>query len=81
MIVFKGVDNFTKIIGIPFLICGLSVLIFGISLIVKRINKNRNTNDYVNGIVIREKIKKSEKNFDKVEYFVNHLFIYGFLLF
>ncbi len=44
MIIFKGVDNFTKIIGIPFLICGLSVLIFGISLIVKRINKNRNTN-------------------------------------
>lgn len=66
MIVFKGADNITKIVGIPFLICGIAVLIYGISMIIKGINTKKNTNDYVNGKLNMDKVKKSEKTLKKL---------------
>ena len=60
-IVFKGVDNITKIVGIPFLICGIAVLIYSISMIIKGINTKKNTNDYVNGKLNMDKVKKTLK--------------------
>lgn len=82
MFVFKGVDNITKIAGIPFLICGIAaVLIDGISMIIKGINTKKNTNDYVNGKLNMDKVKKSEKNFKKVRNIVNYIYIFCFLLF
>lgn len=80
-IVFKGADNITKIVGIPFLICGIAVLIYGISIIIKGINTKKNTNNYVNGKLNMDKVKKSEKNFEKVGNIVNYIYIFGFLLF
>lgn len=47
MIVFKTADNITKIIDILFLTCGIAVLIYGISIIIKGINTKKNINDYV----------------------------------
>lgn len=79
MSVFKGVDNITKIAGIPFLICGIAALISGISMIIKGINTKKNTNDYVNGKLNMDKVKKSEKNFEKVENIVNYIYIFCFL--
>ena len=61
MIVFKGADNITKIVGIPFLICGIAVLIYGISMIIKGINTKKNTNDYVNGKLNMDIVKKTLK--------------------
>lgn len=82
MFVFKGVDNITKIAGIPFLICGIAaVLIDGIPMIIKGINTKKNTNDYVNGKLNMDKVKKSEKNFKKVRNIVNYIYIFCFLLF
>lgn len=57
-IVFKGADNITKIVDIPFLICGIAVLIYGISMIIKGVNTKKNTNDYVNGKLNMDKVKK-----------------------
>lgn len=81
MIIFKGADNITKIIGISFLICGIAVLIYGISIIIKGINTKKNTNDYVKEKLNIDKVKKSEKNFEKVGNIVNNIYIFGFLLF
>ena len=41
----------------------------------------KNTNDYVNGKLNMDKVKKSEKNFEKVENIVNYIYIFCFLLF
>ncbi len=79
--IFKGEDIIVKIIGIPFLICGLAVLIFGISLIIKGTNTKKNLNDYVNDKLNKNKVEKSEKNFEKVENIVNNIYIFGFLIF
>ena len=66
MFVFKGVDNITKIAGIPFLICGIAALISGISMIIKGINTKKNTNDYVNGKLNMDKVKKVKKTLKKL---------------
>jgi len=81
MFVFRGTNNITKIVGIPFLICGIVVLIYGISIIVRGIIKGKNANDYVNGNLDMEKVEKSENNFRKIGSFVNYIYIFGFLLF
>ena len=81
MLVFRGADNITKIIGIPFFICGLAALFYGIILIIKGIYTKKNNNDYVNGKLNKDKVEKSEKNFEKIENFVNHIYVFGFLLF
>lgn len=81
MAFFKGADNITKIVSIPFLICGVAVLIYGISTIIKGININKNTNDYVNGKLDMNKVEKSEKNFRKISTIVNNIYVFGFLLF
>ena len=88
MFVFKGVDNITKIAGIPFLICGIAALISGISMIIKGINTKKNTNDYVNGKLNMDKVKKVKKTLKKVEnivnyiyiFFVSYYFLFGFLI-
>ncbi len=81
MLIFRGVDNITKIVGIPFLICGLAVLIYGISSIVKGIKEKKNINNYINGKLNRDKVEKSKKNFMEVKNLVHHIYTFGFLLF
>ncbi len=81
LLVFKSSDSITRIVGIPFLICGVAVLIYGILLIIKGINTNKNTNDYVDGKLDMNKVEKSEKDLEKAGTIVNSIYIFGFLLF
>ncbi len=79
--VFRGSDNFIRIVGIPFLICGIAVLIYGILIAIKYINIKKNTNDYINGKLDVNKVEKSEQNFEKMKIIVNNIYTFGFLLF
>ncbi|MDD6224343.1 MAG: hypothetical protein PUB18_05010 [bacterium] len=81
MFVFKGADSATKMVGIPFLIYSMAILINSISMIMKGININRNTNDYVNGKLDIDKVEKSEKNFKRMQNIVKNIHIFAFLLF
>ena len=81
MFVFRGADYITKIIGIPFLICGLSVLIYGILIIIAGVNTKKHTADYINGKLDTKKVKKIESNIKKGGNFVHYIYTFGFAIF
>ena len=81
MFVFRGADYITKIIGIPFLICGLSVLIYGILIIIAGVNTKKHTDDYINGKLDTKKVKKIESSIKKGGNFAHYIYTFGFAIF
>lgn len=81
MCIYKGADTITKVACIPFLICGIAILIYGISMVIKGIKDKKKIDDYVNGKLDKDKAEKSEKNFKKLEVIINYIYLFGFLLF
>ena len=78
----KGADTFTRVVIIPFLICGIAVLIQGLSLLFQGINmmkavKNVEDGNFSNAV----EIEKTHKKLIKVDNFTNNLYIFGFLIF
>lgn len=78
----KGADTFTRVVIIPFLICGIAVLIKGLSLLFQGINmmkavKNVEDGNFSNAV----EIEKTHKKLIKVNNFTNNLYIFGFLIF
>ena len=65
-IFLKGADTFTKVAILPFLICGVAVLINGISLLIQGINMKKTINNIESGVIYNESVveethKKAEK--------------------
>jgi len=82
MLIFHSADNITRISIIPFLICGLSIFIRGILMIIKGIHLKKRTDDFVNGnLVDMDKVAKKEKVFSIMEVIANNIYVFGFLLF
>ena len=78
----KGANTFTRVVIIPFLICGIAVLIKGLSLLFQGINmmkavKNVEDGNFSNAV----EIKKTHKKIIKADNFTNNLYIFGFLIF
>lgn len=75
----KGADTFSRVVIIPFLICGIAVLIKGLSLLFQGINmmkavKNVEDGNFSNAV----KIEKTHKKLIKADNFTNNLYIFGF---
>ena len=81
MFIFNGADTITKVVGIPFFICGLAIIINGISMIVKGINTKKNIDDYVNGRLMSDKVEKKEKKFENMKHFAHYIYIFVFFLY
>lgn len=78
----KGADTFTRVVIIPFLICGIAVLIKGLSLLFQGINmmkavKNVEDGNFSNAV----EIEKTHKKLIKVDNFTNNLYLFGFSIF
>lgn len=78
----KGADTLTKVVIIPFLICGIAVLIKGLSLLFHGINmmksvKNVEVGNFSNTV----EIEKTHQKLIKVDNFTNNLYIFGFSTF
>lgn len=78
----NGVDTFTRVVIIPFLICGIAVLIKGLLLLFQGINmmkavKNVEDGNFSNAV----EIEKNHKKLIKADNFTNNLYIFGFLIF
>lgn len=78
----KGADTFTRVVIIPFLICGIAVLIKGLSLLFQGINmmkavKNVEDGNFSNAV----EIEKTHKKLIRADNFTNNLYIFGFLIF
>lgn len=78
---FKGINIITKIMCIPFLICGITVLIYGISTLLAEKNNKKINDEFINGNLNLNKIDKNEKQFQKIGVIVSNIYIFGFLLF
>lgn len=78
---FQESNNFANIILIPFLICGIIILICGIFIIIKGISTKKNIDAYVKGNLNIDKVEKNEKNFEKVGFILNNIYVFVFLLF
>lgn len=81
-IYIKGADIFARMAIIPFLICGIAVLIKGLSLLFQGINmmkavKNVEDGNFSNAV----EIEKTHKKLIKVDNFTNYLYNFGFLIF
>jgi len=82
LIFIKGADTITRMAIIPFLICGIAVLIGGLSLLFRGINmmkavKNVEDGDFSNVF----EIEKTHKKLIRVDKFTNNFYIFGFLIF
>lgn len=78
----KGADTFSRVVIIPFLICGIAVFIKGLSLLFQGINmmkavKNVEDCNFSNAV----EIEKTHKKLIKADNFTNNLYIFGFLIF
>lgn len=78
----KGADTFTRVVIIPFLICGITVLIKGLSLLFQGINmmkavKNVEDGNFSNAI----EIEKTHKKLIRADDFAHKLYIFSFLIF
>lgn len=81
-IFIDGADTFTKVAILPFLICGVAVLINGISVLIQGLNMKKTINNIESGSIYDEsKIKETHNKMEKVNRFSSNLYLYGFLTF
>lgn len=76
--VFKGANDYTRIICLPILLFGILLLISGIIMIIKGINMKKNIDDYADD---KLDVNQGEKDFEKPVIVVNKFNEWGFLLF
>ncbi|MBQ9833592.1 MAG: hypothetical protein IJO33_00130 [Bacilli bacterium] len=82
LVFIKGADTFTRVVIIPFLICGIAVLIKGLSLLFQGINMMKAVKDVEDGNFSNAvEIEKTHKKLIKADNFTNKLYIFGFLIF
>lgn len=73
--------NIAKIVLIPFLICALSIPIYGIAKLIYSINKMKNTYDYANETLNMDKVEKNRKTFEKTRKIAAYILAFGVFLF
>ena len=67
---------------IPFGICGIAILIYGISALAHSLNTKKAVNDVMNGeIVTQEEYKEQEKKAQGLSNIAYYIYIFGFLIF
>lgn len=65
---------------IPFLVCGIAVVIWGAARIVKGIKEMKYVGDYIKGKVDIDAVKKSEKNTNKAINLTKYIYFFGFFI-
>lgn len=76
--VFNGADNITRIVFIPFFICGLTILIRGFVYFIKGLNLKKALNDTD---VLAEDVFENDDKLNIVDKIFSKLYLVGFLLF
>lgn len=80
--IIRGADLFTKIVCIPFFICGLSVIIRGLSLFLQAVNMLKSLNSMENyNFSNVDKNEVIQEKLIKIANWSNNIYIFGFLLF
>lgn len=76
---YKKTTTITKIVGIPFLICGIALLLYGIMMLHRKVFKKNSEEDLINGNL--DKVENGEKKIEKFGNFIMDIYLIGFLLF
>lgn len=75
--IFNGEDNFTRIASIPFFICGLPILMKGITYLIKGLNFKKALSD---DNVLAEDVFENEDKLNNVDKVWDKLYFVFFLL-